>query len=120
MWVVNESGNKVYAYYALEITRVLAAEVVTLNLRGYQGRWWYKSATTGQTTPLRDWSDEPRLRVVAQIRDHRPDDPAATTGAAPVLITGLTANTAHTFSACQDEDCTSLLAKADSFTTPAT
>ena len=54
-WVTNSSDNKLYAYHARPPTkRLLVTDIATtsatLNLTWHTKAWYYKSATTGQTT----------------------------------------------------------------------
>ena len=75
----------------------VTATGATLAIAGHSGNWYYKSTTTGKT------------------------DCAGPVSGASVNVTGLTANTAYTFSAYSDSGCTTgnLLVAAAEFTTPA-
>ena len=98
--VADGVDDKVYAYYAYPLTKVLTATDVattsaTLNLTWRTAAWYYKSATTGQTT-------------CTQVA----------VGIATVDLSGLTPGTAYTFTACTDNGCATRLATAGSFPTP--
>ena len=71
MWVADGDDGKLYAYYAYPPTKVLTATDVattsaTLNLTWHNAAWYYKSATTGQTTCT---------QVAADTRHGRPQRP---------------------------------------------
>ncbi len=71
----------------------VAATTATLTIANHAGNWWYKSTTTGKT------------------------DCTGPVSGTSVTLTGLTGNTAYTYSAYSDSSCGTLLATASEFTT---